>query len=83
MNEVPTMNCFDPLYHGYPRSGLAKYEEQTEADSNSFVSVPNRIRSDHKNGLHRDKLNEMVGGFIGRTYLPQGPAPQMRALESK
>jgi len=83
MNGVPTMSCLDPLFHGYPRSGLAKYEEQTEADPNSFVFVPNRICSDHENGLHRDKLNEMVGSFTGRTYLPQRPAPQMRALESE
>jgi len=76
------MGCLEPLYHSYRRGGLTKYEEQTEADSNSFISVPNRIRSDHKNGWHRDKFDEMVGGFIGRTYLPQMLAPEIRALES-
>jgi len=83
MNVVLTMSFLGRLFHGYHRSGLTKYEEQTEADSNSFVSVPDRIRSEHKNGLHRDKLNGMVGSFTGRTYLPQRPAPQMKALESE
>jgi len=82
MSAVPTMGCLEPLYHSYRHAGLTRYEQQTEADSNSFVSIPNRICPDHKNGWHRDKLNGMVGSFTGRTYLPQMPAPETRALES-
>ena len=69
MNAILTMNSLDPLYHGYSRSGLTKHEEQSEADPNSFISVPNRIRSDHKNGWHRDKLSErFAGSIVTRTF---------------
>ena len=55
INVVPTMSCSHPLSQDYPNGDLTKYKEQSEADPNSLISLPNGIRSDGKNDYHRGK----------------------------
>ena len=65
--EEPTSNCPDPLSHDYSRDRLTDYKEQSEADSNSPIFIPNRICSDHENSCHRDLMAWLVAPSVVRT----------------
>jgi len=53
VNVVPTMSCLDKTLHDYRHGNLTNYKEQGETDSNSFISLPDRIRSDHEDNCQR------------------------------
>ena len=83
INVVPTMSRSHPLSQNYSHGGLTKDKEQSKADPNSLISLPNGIRSDDKNDCHRGKVNiNSIDSFAHHTYFPNQPTPQKRALES-
>ena len=51
-NAVLTTTPLDKPGQNYPIGDFTEPKEQSEADSHSLVSVPNRIRSDRENDYH-------------------------------
>lgn len=54
-SAVLTTNSLNPLAQNYRIGDLAEYQEQSEADSNPLVSLPNRVCSDGKNDYYNVK----------------------------
>ena len=77
--EVLTNKPLDKLVKNYHVGNLIESQEQSEADSNSLVSVPNRPRPDGENDCRNvqtesnSEFNDMVSGSACRTYLPPSP----------
>ena len=52
IKAVPTFNPLDKSFRNYRVGNLTKSQEQSKTDPNSFIFVPNRVRSDGKNDYH-------------------------------
>ena len=56
INTILTNNPTNKPIHDYRHGDLTRYEEQSEADPNSLIPLPNRIRSDDKNDCHHGQI---------------------------
>ena len=65
IKAVPTLNSLDKSFRDYCVGDLTKSQEQSKTDSNSFIFVPNRIRSDGKNDYH-SRQNESDLNLVAR-----------------
>jgi len=67
----------NPLLRDDSHGDLTEYEEQSEAGSNSPISLPNRIRSDDENSYHRG-FNDVVNAIAGVAHTFCKGQPQKR-----
>lgn len=55
MKAILTYNRFDKLLREYRVGDLTNYQEQSKADPNSFIFIPNRIGPNGENDYHGGK----------------------------
>ena len=84
---IPTNDHLQKLLHDYSIGDLKKYQQQSEANPNSLIFIPNRIRSDGENdcrGGRKEPVwkSDQEVWIPRRTYLPSRPPPQTRSLRN-
>ena len=84
IDVVLTSNPPDEFVQNNRVGDLVEHQEQSEADSNSLVSLPNCVSSDGENDYHnvRFEFGGAIDGFSCRTYFRPSLIQRERALRN-